>query len=814
MGTIPSQARVVIIGGGIAGCSTAYHLAQLGVKEVVLLERGKLTSGSTWHAAGMVGQLRSSANITKLLQYSVELYGRLEQETGLSTGWKANGSLRLCCSKERRIEFLRQLTMARSFGFEMELVGPREIEEMCPGISTADIDSGLYTASDGVANPSDLVQALAKGARMKGVQIFEDTPVLGIKVRNGRACGVDTALGHIACDAVVLCGGIWSRELAKSVGVRIPLQVAHHQYFVTEPIEGLRRDMPSLRDPDNQIYFKEEVGGLVAGGYESNPIGYATKPSRDDEQFKLFPEFVDHFEQFMPAMMKRFPALEGVGVKQWFNGLESFTEDTNFMLGEAPELRRLFVACGFNAMGIAAGGGAGMALAHWIVNGEPPFDLWPVDIRRFSAFHSSDRNVWVRALEGQGHHYAMHWPHYEFEAGRPLRRSALYDRLAQQGACFGSKAGWERANWFAPKGVAAKDSYTFGRPNWFAHVAEEHRACREDAVVFDLSSFAKFLVVGRDAERSLSRLTACDVSGDPGRVLYAPMLNERGGIECELTVTRMNDVCYYLVAGTSVGEHDRGYIQRHLEADADVHCLDVTSAFGVLALMGPRSRAILAELAETDLDNAAFPVGHCRDIIVSGAPVRALRISFVGELGWELHIPTEYMLTVYDALLKTGAKYGLRNAGYRALDSLRLEKGLCVWGAELGPDNTPLEAGLGPIIDLGKNTPFRGREALLRQRERPLERRLATFVAEAPEAVLLGRETIYRDGQPVGWLTSGGYGHSLGRPIGLGYVREAAGVTDAFLRAGNYELEVAGERVPARIIVGAAYDPDNAKMLS
>lgn len=814
MVAIPSQAQVVIIGGGIAGCSTAYHLAQLGVRDVVLLERGKLTSGSTWHAAGMVGQLRSSANITKLLRYSVELYGRLEQETGLSTGWKANGSLRLCCSKERRIEFLRQLTMARSFGFEMELVGPREIEEMCPGISTADIDSGLYTASDGVANPSDLVQALAKGARMKGAQIFEDTPVLGIDVRNGRACGVSTAQGHIACDAVVLCGGLWSREIAKTVGVRIPLQVAHHQYFVTEPIDGLRRDMPSLRDPDNQIYFKEEVGGLVAGGYESNPIGYARKPGRDDEQFKLFPEFVDHFEQFMPAMMKRFPALEGVGVKQWFNGLESFTEDTNFILGEAPEVRRLFVACGFNAMGIAAGGGAGMALAHWIVHGEPPFDLWPVDIRRFSAFHSSDQNVWVRALEGQGHHYAMHWPYYQFEAGRPLRRSALYDRLAQQGACFGSKAGWERANWFAPKGVDAKDVYTFGRPNWFAHVAEEHRACREEAVVFDLSSFAKFLLIGRDAERSLSRLTACDVSGDPGRVLYAPMLNERGGIECELTVSRMNELCYYLVAGTSVGEHDRGYIQRHLEADADVHCLDVTSAFGVLALMGPRSRAILAELAETDLDNAAFPIGQCRDIIVSGAPVRALRISFVGELGWELHIPTEYMLTVYDALLKTGAKYGLRNAGYRALDSLRLEKGLCVWGAELGPDNTPLEAGLGPIIDLGKNAPFRGREALLRQRERPLERRLATFIAQAPDAVLLGRETIYRDGQPVGWLTSGGYGHSLGRPIGLGYVREAAGVTDAFLRAGSYELEVAGERIPATIVVGAAYDPDNAKMQS
>lgn len=811
MGAVPQTARVVIIGGGIAGCSTAYHLAQLGWTDVVVLERGKLTSGSTWHAAGMVGQLRSSSNITELLRYSVKLYGSLEQETGLATGWKANGSLRLCCTKERRIEFLRQLTTARSFGLEMHLLTPREIEALCPGIVTSDVDSGLFVASDGVANPSDLVQSLAKGARMKGVRIFEDTPVTGIEVRDGEVNAVITAAGRIACEAVAVCGGIWSRELARSVGVRLPIQPAHHQYFVTETMDGLRRDMPSIRDPDNKTYFKEEVGGLIAGGYEANPIGYAPRPGLDDEQFKLFPEFMDHFEQFLPAMMKRFPALSGVGIKKWYNGLESFTEDTNFVIGEAPELKGFFVACGFNAMGIAAGGGAGMALAHWVVHGEPPFDLWPVDIRRFSAFHASDRGVLVRSLEGQGHHYAMHWPHYEFEAGRPLRRSALYDRLGQQRACFGSKAGWERPNWFAPPGVEAKDVYTFGRPNWFEHVGAEHRACREQAVVFDQSSFSKFMLIGRDAERVLQRIAAADMSQEPGRIIYAQMLNDRGGIECDLTVTRLSRDSYYVVTGTAVGEHDRSYIERHIGQGENAYCVDVTSAFGVLGLMGPNSRAILAEIAEADLSSEAFPFGRCRDIIVAGAPVRALRMTFVGELGWELHIPTEYMLTVYDALKKAGEKFGLRDAGYRAIDSLRLEKGLCVWGAEVGPDNTPLEAGLGFAVAFDKPMPFRGRDALLAQRGTAPTKRLATLIAEAPGAILLGRETIYRDGRPVGWLTSGGYGHAIGKPLGLGYVRNAAGVTDDDLRSGKYELEAAGERIPATLVIGAAYDPENEK---
>ncbi|GLS34954.1 FAD-dependent oxidoreductase [Mesorhizobium tianshanense] len=811
MNAVPAKSQVVIIGGGIAGCSTAYHLAQLGWTDIILLERGKLTSGSTWHAAGMVGQLRSTSNITKLLSYSVDLYARLEKETGLATGWKANGSLRLCCTKERRIEFLRQLTTARSFGLEMELLSPREIETLCPGIVTSDLDSGLYVASDGVANPSDLVMSLAKGARLKGVRIFEDTPVLDVDVRDGRVRAVTTTGGRIECDAVVVCGGIWSRELAKSVGVRLPIQAAHHQYFVTEPINGLRREMPSLRDPDNLTYFKEEVGGLVAGGYEANPISYSAKPSLNDEEFKLFPEFMDHFEQFMPAMMRRFPALSGVGIKKWYNGLESFTEDTNFIIGEAPEVKGFFVGCGFNAMGIAAGGGAGMALAHWVAHGEPPFDLWPVDIRRFSAFHASDRNVLIRSLEGQGHHYAMHWPHFEFQAGRPLRRSALYDRLTEAGACFGGKSGWERPNWFAPVGVEAKDTYTFERPNWFEQVAAEHRACRESAAIFDQSSFSKFMLVGRNAEEALQRICSADLGRQPGRVTYTQMLNERGGVECDLTITRLSQDSYYIVTGTAVGDHDRCYITSQIKQDEDVHCIDVTSAFGVLGLMGPLSRAILAQVAEADLDSKSFPFGQYREIIIAGAPVRALRVTFVGELGWELHIPTEYMVTVYDALKNAGQQFGLKDAGYRAIDSLRIEKGFCVWGAEVSPDDTPLEAGLRFAVAFNKPTPFTGREALVHQRQRPLKRRLATLVSDSPEVILLGRETIYRNGEPVGWLTSGGYGHSIGKPLGLGYIRNPAGVTDDYLLSAQYELEVAGERVSATIVLGAAYDPKNTK---
>ena len=686
------------------------------------------------------------------------------------------------------------------------MLSPRQIAELCPTMTVSDVLCGLYVASDGVANPSDLTMSLAKGARLNGCRIFEDTKVLGLDVERGCVSGVRTDRGRIACEIVAICAGLWSRELGRNAGVNIPVLASHHQYMVTEKAAGLSRDMPSIRDPDRQTYFKEEVGGLVCGGYDFNPVASTRKPSFSDEEFKLFPAMVDHFEQFMPAMIDRFPALQSTGVKKWFNGLESFTEDTNFILGEAPEVRGVFVGCGFNAMGIAAGGGAGMALAHWMQHGASPMDLWPVDIRRFSEYHRSDRSVLVRSLEGQAHHYAMHWPYYESRAGRPLRRSPVYDRLAASGACFGSKAGWERPNWFAPEGVRGEDEYTFGRPNWFAHVGREHLACRESACLFDQSSFAKFLVTGRDAEQALQRICAGDVGKSPGRITYTQMLNFQGGIECDLTVARVAEEEYYVVTGTAFATHDGMHLRRFVRPEEKIAVVDVTSAFGVLGLMGPKARAILAQVAEADLSNNAFPFGQVKDIIVAGAPVRAMRVTFVGELGWELHIPSEYMMTVYDALHAAGREHGLKNAGYRAIDSLRLEKSLVVWGIDVGPDFTPLEAGLGFAVSFRKRVDFVGKEALLRQKSSLLTKRLVTFVVADPEAILLGRETIYRNGQIVGWLSSGGFGFTVKKGIGLGYIRNRDGVSDEFIQSGHYELEVAGRRVNAEIALTPIYD--------
>ena len=809
---LPAQAQVIVIGGGIAGCSTAYHLAKQGVGDVVVIEKGQLTSGSTWHAAGLVGQLRASANITRLLQYSVDLYQSLEALTGLSTGWKSTGSIRLCCTKDRRIEIERQVATARSYGIDAEFLSPGQIAELCPAMSTTGIDSGVYISSDGNVNPSDLTQALARGARQLGVKFIEHTTVLGITLNNHGVSGIETSSGSIDCEQVAICAGLWSREIAHLAGANIPLIPSFHQYMVTEPIEGIVPGMPGIRDPDRLTYFKEEVGGLAAGGYELNPVPYDGKPSADDPDFRLFPEMTDHFAQFMPGMVERFPQLESVGIKRWFRGLESFTEDTHFILGELPEVRGLFCACGFNAMGIAAGGGAGMALAQWMRDGESPFDLWPVDIRRFSAYHRSDRQLGPRVLEGQGHHYAMHWPHFEFQAGRPLRRSALYDRLKASGACFGSKSGWERANWFARDNKPAVDTHTFGRPEWHDAVGAEHTACRECVALFDQSSFVKLLITGLDAESLLQRLCATDVAVAPGTVRYAPMLDRHGGIACDLTVARLSPTDYYLVSGTAMATHDIDHIARHIRPAENVSVVDITSGYGVLGLMGPQSRTLLQRLAESDLGRDVFPFGTMQEVMIAGAPVRVLRISFVGELGYELHVPTEYLLTVFDTLHDAGVEHGLVNAGYRAIDSLRLEKQFCAWGAEIGPDHSPLEAGLGFAVDQNK-ADFVGRDAVYAQRSAPLKKILATFIITGDQP-LLGGETIYRDGEVVGWITSGGFAHSFVCPVGLGYVRREQGVDTDYLASGCYELDVAGTRFPAEISLRALYDPTGARMRS
>ncbi len=804
--SIPTHARCVVIGGGIVGCSVAYHLARAGWRDVVLLERDKLTSGSTWHAAGLVGQLRNNANITRLLKNSVELYERLEAETGQASGWKRNGGLRLACNADRMVEIRRQATTARSFGLEMHLLSPAEAKALWPLMDPSDLVGAAFLPTDGQANPSDITQALARGARQQGVRIVEDCAVTGFRIERGWVTAVLTRRGEIACEVVALCAGQWSKALGRLAGVRVPLQPVQHQYLITEPIAGVTPDLPTLRDPDRLIYFKEEVGGLVMGGYEPDPKPWGEPGIPESFAFSLLDPDWDHFEQLMAQALARVPALETAGVKQLINGPESFTPDGNFILGEAPEVQGFYVGCGFNAFGIASAGGAGHALAEWIAAGEPPMDLWQVDIRRFGLPHADDAWVRSRTLELYGKHYTIAWPGEEHGSGRPLRRSPLYARLAERGAVFGEKLGWERVNWFARPGQdEPRDVYGFGRPSWFDAVGEEHRACRERVALFDASSFAKFLLLGQDAEAALSWLCANDVSHPPGRVVYTQMLNAQGGIECDLTVTRLAPDAYYIVTGTGFATHDFSWIERHLPEPADTRLLDVTSAFAVLPVMGPLARDLLARVTADDVADAALPFGHWRTIAITGALVRALRVTYVGELGFELHVPSELALTVYDALVAAGEDLGLVHAGYRAIESLRLEKGYRAWAADIGPDYTPLEAGLGFAVKLAGQEPFLGREALERQRAQGLSRRLACFTV-APEVVLLGRETIYRDGVPVGWLGSGGFGYTIGRGIGYGYVRHP-GIDRDWLLAGRYELEVATERVEASLHLAPLYDP-------
>jgi len=812
MARLPTHARAVVIGGGIVGCSTAYHLARLGWREVLLLERAKLTSGSTFHAAGLVGQLRSNANITRLLKHSVDLYQRLEAETGQASGWKQSGGLRLACNPERMVELRRQASTARSFGLEMSLLSPGEAEALWPLMDASDLVGAAFLPTDGQANPSDITLALAKGARQQGVTIVEDCAVVAITAARGRVSGVETGEGAVRAEVVVNCAGQWARQVGALAGANVPLVSVQHQYLVSEPIEGVARDLPTLRDPDRLIYFKEEVGGLVMGGYEPDPKPWAVDGIPEGFHFSLLDADWDRFEQLMTQALARVPAFETAGIKQLINGPESFTPDGNFILGEAPELAGFFVGAGFNAFGIAGGGGAGRALAEWIAAGEPPMDLWPVDIRRFGQPHRSVEWVRSRTLELYGKHYAMAWPHEEHASARPERRSPLYDALKQAGACFGEKLGWERPNWFALDGEAPRDVYSYGRQNWFEAVGREHRAVREAAGLFDQSSFAKFLLLGPDAAKALEWICANRIDRPVGSLVYTQMLNPRGGIECDLTVARLAEDRFYIVTGTGFATHDFCWIERSIPAGQSAQLVDVTSAFATLSLMGPQAREILARASGADLSNERFPFASWREIAIGGAPVRALRITYVGELGWELHLPTEHALSVYQRLIAAGRDLGLVDAGYRAIESLRLEKGYRAWGADIGPDYTPFEAGLGWAVKLCSNLDFQGRAALTEARERPLAKRLACFTVSDPAVVLLGRETIYRDGERVGWLSSGGWGYTVGKSIGYGYVRNPEGVDDAFLSDGSYELEVATERVPCAIHSEPLYDPEMSRV--
>ena len=811
MTTVPTQARIVVIGGGIIGCSTAYHLARDHKAEVLLLERGRLTNGSTWHAAGLVGQLRTSASITRLLKYSVELYARLEAETGLATGWKQNGGLRLACNPDRWTEIRRQATTARSFGLEMHLLTPAEALDLWPPMAADDLVGAAFLPTDGQASPSDIAQSLARGARLHGATILEGVAVTGFETVAGRVTAVLTDHGRVACEAVVNCGGMWAKEIGRMAGVSVPLQPVQHQYVLTEPIAGVTASLPTLRDPDRLTYYKEEVGGLSMGGYEPNPIAWANAGIPKGFEFQLLDEDWDHFEPHMVQAIERVPALATAGIKQMINGPESFTPDGNFILGEAAELRGFFVGCGFNAFGIASAGGAGWALASWVIDGAPPMDLWVVDIRRFSAVHREDSWVRERTLEAYGKHYAIAWPHDEFASARPRLVSPLYDRLKRRRAVFGSKLGWERPNWFAPDGVEPADAPSQGRANWFDAVGDEHRACREAVALFDQSSFAKFEIRGPDAAERLEWICANRLPSAPGRLVYTQMLNARGGIECDLTVARLGRDRFYVVTGTGFRTHDGAWIRQHLDG-ADAVFEDVTEAWATLTLMGPRSRAALSAVCDADLSSEASPFGSVRDLTVAGRPVRALRVSYVGEFGWELHTPVDGAGALFDALMAAGSAHGIRPAGYRAIESLRLEKGYRAWGADITPTDSPFEAGLGWAVKLKSGIGFLGRETAAAVAAASLKKRLVGLSVADPAAVLVGRETILRDGVPVGYLTSGGWGYTVERNIGYGYVRNPEGVGEAWLRAGRYALVVAGDEHPADLHLEPLYDPGNTRL--
>ncbi len=804
MATLPTQARIVIVGGGIVGCSTAYHLAKLGHTDVLLLEQGQLTCGTTWHAAGLVGQMRPNRNMTRMSKYGIELYAQLEAETGLATGWKPCGSVNVAATKERMQVLRRQATLARSFGVEVDVISSQRAGELYPLLRTADLHGGLWIPGDGKVNPADLTMSLAKGARNRGVKMVEGVEVTAVLSDRGRVTGVRTAgngeASNIACEVLVNCAGQWARQFGRLAGVNVPLYSAEHFYIVTDRIDGVHPMLPVMRDPDGRIYYKEEVGGLVMGGFEPQAKPWAVDPIPSTFRFELLNEDWAQFEPLMHSAIHRTPCLETAKVKMLLNGPESFTPDGNFILGEAPEMRCYFVAAGFNSAGIANAGGAGSLIAQWITGGEAPLDLWDVDIRRFGPFSANRKALAERTGETLGLHYAMRWPRQELETARPLRTSPLYDLLAAgralgaagttppPSAVFGSKNGWERANYFKPHG-APPAVHGLGRPDWLPWVIDEQRATREAVALYDQTSFSKLLLQGHDALAVLQRLCANEMNVAVDRMVYTAMLNERGGFESDLTVIRLAPERFLIVTGSAQATRDADWIGRHIEPAEHAHLTDVSALYCVLGLMGPKARELLARLSPAeslpdDLSPDALKFSHTREIDLGHARVRAARMSYVGGPGFELYLPVEVARHVYLALheagadlglnLTTGRSCGLVDAGYYALDALRIEAGRRAWGAELGPDETPFEAGLLYAVKLDKPAGFTGQAALIKARGQPLRKKLVTVVLGSPSAYVWGGEALALNGQTVGELSSAGWSCKAGSCVGLGYLRGPA----------------------------------------
>jgi 4-methylaminobutanoate oxidase (formaldehyde-forming) len=812
---LPGRARAVVIGGGVIGASVAYHLAGLGWSDVLLLEQGQLSCGTTWHAAGLIGQLRASQSVTRLVQYSTDLYRRLEDETGLSTGFKQCGGVTVARTGDRMAALQRTAAAATAYGLDCELISPRQALDRYPLIRADDLAGALWLPGDGTANPTDLTYALARGARSRGATVRERTRVTGILAAGATVTGVRTGDGDVEAEVVINCAGQWAKQVGALCGVNVPLYSAEHFYVVTERIEGVWRDLPVLRDPDGYTYFKEEVGGLVVGGFEPQAKPWVAPDALPENfEFKLLPADWDHFSILMDSALHRIPALSYTGIKKFYNGPESFTPDNQFILGEAPQLRNFFVAAGFNSVGIASAGGAGRALAEWIVGGEPATDLSAVDIRRFASFHGNNQWLHDRVGEVLGLHYAMPWPNRELDTARPFRRSPAYHLLKQANACFGSRMGWERANFFAPPGERPEISYAWGKQNWLPWSAAEQRAARGGVAVFDQTSFSKYLLVGRDAGELLQWLCTADVAAAPGRTVYTGMLNAHGTYEADLTVTRLSADEFLLISSAAQTEYDKDYIRRHIPAGAAATLLDVTSAYAVYGVMGPRSRDLLSSISRSDFSDKAFPFGHSRTVDLGYATVRTTRITYIGELGWELYVPAEFAVGVYEELMAAGAGLGVVNAGYYAIESMRLEKGYRAFGRELSPDYNPVEAGLLFACKLKSGIPFLGREAVAKAKAEGPSRRLVSVVLDDPAIMMWGGELILRDGLAAGQLTSAAWGEAIGSSVGLAYIRDVGGavVTAEFVRAGSYQVNVGGDLVPATVGLRPPFDPAGKKI--
>jgi len=767
---LPTHAEIIIVGGGIVGCSTAYHLAKMGKRDVLLLEQGKLTCGTTWHAAGLIGQMRPNRNMTSMSKYGIELYSTLEAETGLATGWKQCGSVNVAATKDRMKVLRKQVALAKSFGVDVEEISPQQAGELYPVMRTDDLHGAIWIPGDGKANPADLAMSLAKGARNNGVRMVEDVEVTGVIIEHGRAVGVRTAQGDVRCEVVVNCAGQWARQFGKLVGVNVPLYSAEHFYVVTGKIDGVHPMLPVMRDPDGFIYYKEEVGGLVMGGFEPKAKPWKVDPIPSTFQFELLGEDWDQFEPLMTNAIHRTPCLETAEIKMLLNGPESFTPDGNFILGEAPELRNYFVCAGFNSAGIANSGGAGRLMAEWIVGGEAPSDLWDVDIRRFGSFTGNRKALFDRTAETLGLHYAMRWPRQELETARPLRTSPLYDLLSAKNAEFGSKNGWERANYFKPKG-APRPEFGLDKPGWLPWVIEEQRATREAVALYDQTSFSKLLLQGRDALNVLQRLCANEIDIPVDKMVYTAMLNARGGFESDLTIIRLAHEKFMIVTGSAQTVRDADWINRNIKPDEHAMLADITAQLCVLSVMGPKSRELMSRVSPDDLSPDALKFSWTREIDVGFARLRAARMSYVGGPGFELYVPVEMTRHVYLALTEAGADLGIRDAGYYALDALRIEQGRRAWGAELGPDETPWDAGLSYSVKLDKRTEFIGKAALTMAQGQPLRKKLVTLVFDSSEPYAWGGEAIVLDGQTVGEISSVGWSPLANACVALGYVR-------------------------------------------